>query len=137
QRARYPGDEAECTRVLGALDLELVAPDVALAERVLAVTARVADGVHVVADAHDGDGHTVDVDPACGARLDLVEPADGCGGHRGSSPLLVVPMSSLAATRERSSSARSPAGSWASTSSKNPSTTSRSATPGSIPRLSR
>ena len=59
-----PVSQAERAAVLRALDLPLVAPHLALGQRDVGVAAHVADGVHVVAAAHDGDRHAVDVDAA-------------------------------------------------------------------------
>ena len=61
--------------MLGALDLQLVLPHVALGERVVGVAAAVAEGVHVVADPHQRDAVRPDVDPASRSRLDVVQAA--------------------------------------------------------------
>ena len=64
QRLRLAGLQRERRAVLRALDLALVLPHVALGERVVGVRALVADRVEVVADAHDRDAVTVDVEAA-------------------------------------------------------------------------
>ncbi len=125
------GQQAERAAVLGALELALVAPDLAVGEGDVGVGTDVADRVHVVVDTNHRHHHTADVDTAGGAGLELVEGEHGVRGHAG------APIFSLSATRVRRSSARSFEGSCAITSSKKPSTTSRSATSGRTPRLSR
>ena len=73
QRDRLAGLQAERAAVLGALQLLLVAPHLALRQRHVGVAAHVADGVDVVVDAHDGDGDAVDLHPADRAGGELVE----------------------------------------------------------------
>src|SRR5205807_8437961 len=96
QRLGLAGDEREGTAVLPALDLPLVLPDLALAERVVGVAAAVAHGVEVVADAHHADAVVADVEATSGPGCDLVDPAEALErGHHARSP-------SRAATAARS-----------------------------------
>ena len=97
------------------------------------VAARVADGVEVVAAAHDGDlvrrrRRSAATVPGASSS----QPA-----HHAPRPRHASLRSSLADTWATSSGTRAGAGSRSSTSSKKPSTMSRSARPGGTPRLSR
>src|SRR5437588_3848282 len=132
QRLWLTGLEGEGAAVLPALDLALLLPHLALAERVVLMAAAVVDGVHVVTDANHADAHPAHVEAARRARFDLVQPAQVGGRRRHQAP-----PPRRTASRSRNRAARAGDGRRSSTSEKKPRTMSRSATSGGTPRLSR
>ena len=97
------------------------------------MAARVADRVDVVADAHDGDGHAVDLEPRGRCRSPRSSSAQTTRSCRRSDRRRRQRRSEVELGRRRGGADRrraSPTGSCSSTSSKKPSTTSRSATSG-------
>ena len=125
--------------MLRALDLPLVAPHLALGQRHVGVAADVADGVDVVADAHDGDRRRRRPRPGAPCPASSSSSGNDCRGHRhhadpGQGAVEVELGRDLVAQLARRAA---PTGSWSSTSSKKPSTMSRSAIAVGMPRLSR
>src|SRR5438067_7722088 len=131
QRLGLAGLEREGAAVLPALDLPFVLPDLAVGERVVLVAAAVVDGIHVVAEAHHAHPDATYLEASGRAGLDFVEPAEARRRRRHAPP------PRRTAKRSRSRVASESDGSRSSTSEKNPSTMSRSATSGGTPRLSR
>src|SRR5260221_482397 len=76
QRLRLTGDQRERAPVLPALDLALVAVDLALGQREVRVRACVADRIHVVVAAHERDVVLADVESSCGARREVGHASD-------------------------------------------------------------
>ena len=114
---------------------QLVLPHVALGEREVGVRAPVAERVEVVADAHDArcGGRRRRSGRPCPARCrSVAQSRTSVSHHR-----LARECSSLSTTERRSPRVSAPTGSRSNTSSKNPSTISRSASSGGMPRDSR
>src|SRR3546814_13728137 len=123
-------DQREGAAVLPALELALLAEHLSLGQRDVLVAAAVVDGVDVVVDAHHRYGDAVDGDLSDAARRHVVEPADALGAHD------IAPWS-LASTAASSEEPRSPSGSWSNQLATKPSTSSRSAIGGVLPRAAR
>ena len=135
QGLRLAGLERERGAVLRALDLALVLPHVALGERVVGVGARVADHVPVVVDAHDAQAVAVDVEARVRCPARRRRP---CRPARQALALAIASRCSIfSITLRRSGATSDGSGSRSNTSSKNPSTMSRSASSGGTPRVSR
>src|SRR5439155_19041760 len=133
KRLRFARAKRERAPVLPALDLAVVAQDLTLGQRHVSVRARVADGVDVIGAPHERDLVLAHLEPSRGTGRDVIESAHRHAVAHGLTPC----RSSLAPTRVRSASATPVTGSFDSTSSKNPVTTSRSAIGVGTPRLSR
>src|SRR5262245_888210 len=69
---RITREQRERRTVLGALDLALFLPEIALTQREVSVRADVVDRVPIVVDAHDAYRHAIDVEALVRARLHIV-----------------------------------------------------------------
>ena len=108
------------------------AQHLALGQRDVLVAAAVADGVDVVAEAHDAMTWPPTSTRWASPVAQVVERR-----RSRSTPVMPAPPSSLAATAASRAARRSVAGNASNTSAKNPATISRSATRVGTPRLSR